>query len=91
MRKKILDEKQILYLLKRVNDGEETVKEVCQRYNFSLSTYYNWKKKYDGMCASSIKKLNDLQKENLYLRKKFADLSIEISILKEMLDKKTKR
>ena len=29
------------------------VAEICRRAGFSLATYFNWKKKYDGLLAST--------------------------------------
>ncbi|PJE78403.1 hypothetical protein CI610_02667 [invertebrate metagenome] len=49
---------------------------------------YNWKAKYDGMDASDIKQLKDLEEENRRLKQMFSDLSLDHRILKDIVEKK---
>jgi len=46
-------------------------------------TYYRWRKEYGGMRVEQARRLKDLEKENTRLKKLVADLSLDISILKE--------
>jgi hypothetical protein len=41
----------------------------------SQATYFNWKKKYDGMLPPDMRRLKQLEDENSKLRKLVADLS----------------
>jgi len=59
---------------------------VCRKYGISDATYYNWKSKYANMSVSDIKRLKELEEENRRLKKMYAELSIDHSILKEVLD-----
>ena len=52
------------------------------------ATYYNWKSMYDGMAASGIKKLNELEGENQRLKRMYADLSLQHEALKDIVEKK---
>jgi putative transposase len=54
----------------------------------SDATYYNWKSKYANMSVSDIKRLKELEEENRRLKKMYAELSIDHSILREVLEKK---
>ena len=54
-------------------DGGRDVKEICCKYGVSRATFYNWRKKYDGMDASQLKRLKELEEENrklFYLMKR---------------------
>ena len=46
-------------------------------------TYYRWRKEYGGLKLDQIKRLKDLETENLRLRKAIADLTLDKLILKE--------
>ncbi|PJE78803.1 hypothetical protein CI610_02238 [invertebrate metagenome] len=87
MKKSRYSETQIVKILKEVEAGR-LVKEVCREYGISDATYYNWKAKYGGMDASDIKRLKDLEEENRRLKQRFADLSMDHRILKDIVEKK---
>lgn len=59
-----------------------------QESGISEVTFYNWKSKYGGMEASDVKRLKDLEEENARLKRKFAELSMDYSILKDVITKK---
>ena len=87
MKKSRYSETQIVKILKEVESGKR-VKDVCREYGISDATYYNWKAKYGGMEASEIKRLKDLEDENRRLKQMYADLSLEHTILKDIVEKK---
>lgn len=87
MKKSRHSESQIIRILKEV-EGGRMVKEVCREYGISDATYYNWKSKYGGMEASDIKRLKELEDENRRLKQMFANLSLEHTALKDVLEKK---
>ena len=45
-----------------------------------------WKKEYGGLRVDQAKKLKDLEKENLRLKRLLADAELDKSILKEVLE-----
>ena len=69
-------------------DAGRKVNEVCREYGISDATYYNWKVKHDGMEASDVKRLKDLEDENRRLKAMFAKLSLEHRMLKDIVEKK---
>lgn len=66
----------------------KTISEVARQLEISEQTYYRWKKKYGGLDKTQAKKLKDLEKENLQLKKLVADMALDNAILKEVLKKK---
>lgn len=87
MKKSRYSETQIVKILKEVETGK-LVKDVCREYGISDATYYNWKAKYGGMEASDIKRLKELEEENRRLKQMYAELSLEHTILKDIIEKK---
>lgn len=87
MKKSRFSESQIVGILKEV-EGGRSVKEVCREYGFSDATYYNWRAKYGGMELADVKRLKELEQENRRLKQMYANLSLEHTILKDIIEKK---
>jgi putative transposase len=87
MKKVRFTESQIVKILKEY-DGGRDVKEICREYGVSRATFYNWRKKYDGMDASQLKRLKELEEENRKLKQMYADMSLDNIMLKDILGKK---
>ena len=52
------------------------------------ATYFNWKKKYDGLLPTEMKRLKQLEDENGRLRKLVADLSLDREMLQDVIRRK---
>ncbi len=65
-----------------------TVIETARQLEISEQTYDCWRKEYGGLDTTQSRKLKELEKENLQLKKLVADLSLDNAILKEVLSKK---
>ena len=65
-----------------------TVVEAARQLEISEQTYYRWRKEYGGLDITQTRKLKQLEKENLQLKKLVADISLDNAILKEVLSKK---
>jgi len=87
MKKTRYSESQIVKALREV-EGGRNVKDMCREYGISEATYYNWKSKYGGMEASDIKRLKELEEENRRLKQMYAELSLDHTILKDIVAKK---
>jgi len=87
MKKSKLSESKIINML---NEGEAGVSadDLCRKYKVSSSTYYKLRNKYSGMSVSELKRLKELESENRRLKAMYAEVSMEHSILKEVLEKK---
>jgi putative transposase len=64
------------------------IEEAARKLGIASQTYYRWRKEYGDMDTTQARKLKDLEKENLQLKKLVADLSLDNAILKEVLSKK---
>ena len=62
----------------------KTVVEAVRVLGICEQTYYRWKKEYGGLDKTQARKLKELEKENLQLKKLVADLSLDNAILKEV-------
>jgi len=60
-----------------------TVAEAAKTSRVTEQTYYRWRKEYGGMKISQLKRLKELEQENLRLRKAVSDLSLDKVILQE--------
>ena len=87
MRKSRFSESQILSILNEADAGLP-VKEVCRKHGISQPTFYNWKSKYGGMSASDLKRLKELEEENRRLKQMYADLSLENTAMKDLINRK---
>ena len=60
-----------------------TTPEACRKIGVSDQTYYRWRKEYGGLRMDQAKRLKELERENIRLKKLVADQALDISILKE--------
>ena len=75
------------FILKQGADGH-TVAEICRKAGISEATYFNWKKKYDGLLPDEMRRLKQLEDENAKLKKLIAERDLEIDVMKEISRKK---
>jgi putative transposase len=87
MRKSKFSEVQITAILKEAEAGV-AVAEVARKHGISAATFYQWRSKYGGMEASDLRRMRELEQENARLKRMYADLSLDHSVLKEALTKK---
>ena len=65
------------------------VAELCRKHGISHATYYVWKSKYSGVQVSELQRLRELEAENAKLKHMYADLALENSAVKEVLNRKS--
>ena len=75
------------FILKQGAEGV-LVTEICRRAGISEATYFNWKKKYDGLLPTEMRRLKQLEDENGKLRKLVADLSLDKEMLQDVIRRK---
>ncbi|WP_371685646.1 IS3 family transposase [Tropicimonas sp. IMCC6043] len=86
MKRKRFTEEQIIGVLKESEAGAK-VDDLCRRHGISTATFYTWRKKYGGMDASEAKRLRELEAENARLKRIVADQVLDMSAMKELLEK----
>ncbi len=80
-------EAQKAFILKQGTDGM-TVAEICRKTGISQATYFNWKRKYDGLLPTEMRRLKQLEDEKTKLRKVVADLSLDKEMLQDVIRRK---
>jgi putative transposase len=85
--KKRFTEEQITHVLRQVEAGELAT-EACRKMGVSEQTFYRWKKKYAGMGVAELRRLRQLEEENRRLKQLVADLSLDKTMLQEVIRKK---
>jgi putative transposase len=75
------------FILRQGNDGVP-VADICRKAGISQATYFNWKKKYEGMQPPEMRRLKQLEDENAKLKKIVADLSLDREMLQDVIRRK---
>jgi transposase-like protein len=89
MPKKTFTPEQIVAKLRQVEvliSQGKTVPLACREAGIVDQTYYRWRKEYGGLQLEQAKKLKDLQKENVQLKRALATLTLEKQILKDIAE-----
>lgn len=87
MKKSKFTETQIVAILKQADAGVP-IKDICRQAAISSATYYQWKSKYGGMEASDLKRVKELEAENLRLKRMYAELALDNVAMKDLIAKK---
>ncbi|CBW73724.1 Transposase (plasmid) [Mycetohabitans rhizoxinica HKI 454] len=87
MKKSRYTEEQITFALKQAELGTPAA-EVCRKMGISDATFYNWRQKYGGLGPSELRRLKQLEEENTKLKRLVAELSLDKSMLQDVLSKK---
>jgi putative transposase len=86
MKKKRFTEEQIVSILKKVEAGK-TVAEVCREHGVSEQSYYRWRRKYEGMQVQELKRMKELEKQNVRLKRLLAERDLELDAMREWVSK----
>jgi putative transposase len=87
MPKKRLSAEQIVVLLRQIEvlmSQGETAPIACREAGISQQSYYRWRKEYGGLELDQAKRMKELQRENVRLKRLVADLSLEKQVLKDV-------
>lgn len=87
MKRSKFTESQIIKAIKE-NESGRSVEEISRELGINPGTFYNWRKKYSGMEASQLKEMKELQVENAKLKRMYAELALQNTMLKDVLGKK---
>ena len=60
--------------------------EIAKRLEVSEQTYHRWRNQYGGMKGPEMKRLKELEKENLMLKRVIADQALDNRILKDFAE-----
>jgi putative transposase len=87
MKRKRYSDEQISFAVRQAESGTP-VDEICRRMGISEPTFYRWKKKFAGMGVAEIRRLKQLEDENRKLKQLVADLSLDKTMLQDVLRRK---
>ena len=87
MKKSQFTEQQIAFALHQADTGT-AIGEVCRKMGISEQTFYRWKRRYGGLMPSEVRRLKQLEEENVRLRRLVSDLSLDKEMLQEVVRKK---
>ena len=87
MKQSRFSDSQIIAILKEAESGVR-VADLCRNHGMSDATFYKWRAKFDGMDASMMKRLKELEEENRRLKKMYAEERLKAEIATEALEKK---
>ena len=87
MKKKRFSVEQIVAVLKEAELGAPAA-ELIRKVGISEQTFYRWKKVYGGLGVAEVRRLKQLEEENRKLKQLVADLSLDKSMLQDIVAKK---
>lgn len=87
MKKSRFSDEQIAHTLRQADAGTP-VAEIVRKLGISEATFYSWKKKFGAMGTAEIRELRQLREENAKLKRLVADLSLDKTMLQEVVAKK---
>ena len=61
----------------------KTIWEAVRQIGVSEQTYYRWRKQYGKMTTSEARRLKELEKENVRLKRVVADQALDLAILRD--------
>lgn len=86
MKKTRYSEEQIVRILREADC--EPVHDVAKRHGISDVTIYAWRKRFGDMETNDVRRLKELETENLRLKKLLAERDLAIEVMKEINAKK---
>ena len=87
MPKKRFSAEQIVVVLRQIEVLQSQGKSPPVAYReagISQQSYYRWRKEYGGLELDQAKRMKDLERENVRLKRLVADLSLEKQVLKDV-------
>lgn len=88
MRTRKFTDEQIAAALRQAEGGTPVI-DVCRRLGVTETTFYRWRKKYQGVSSVELRELKLLRDENRKLKTLVAELSLDKQILQASVGKRS--
>ena len=78
---------QIVNLLRQMEveiANGKTTPQACRDAEITTQTYYRWRREYGGLKLDQAKRMKELEKENIRLKRLVAELSLEKQVLRDV-------
>ena len=62
----------------------KTAPQACKEAGITVQTDYRWRKEYGGLKVEQAKRMKELEKENMRLKRLVAELSLEKQVLQDV-------
>jgi transposase-like protein len=59
-----------------------TVGEICRGQGVSQPSFYRWRAEYGGLMVDQVRRVKELERENVRLKRAVAELTLDKQILK---------
>ena len=87
MRRKRCSDEQIAFALRQADIGT-AVQGICRKLGVPEATFCRWKKQFAAVGTVEIRRLKQLEEENAKLKRLVADLSLDKTMLQDVLRKR---
>ena len=88
MKRGQFSQEQITLLLRRAEQGETTISQICRDAGITEQTFYRWRTKFGSLSSDDAQRLRTLEQENARLKRLLAERDLEVDALKTVLTKK---
>ena len=87
MKKSQFSPVQIAGILKEFDNGK-SAEEISREHGVSKASLYKWRQRYGGMEATDLKRIKELEEENVRLKRMYTNLAMELDTAKWIIEKK---
>lgn len=87
MKKSKFTPEQTSRILKEFDQGK-TIDQITQEHGVSRAAFYKWRQRYGGLEATELKRLKELEEENVRLKRMYANLALDLEAARYIVEKK---